>query len=98
MPFRLMPVRNGYVNVAQRRMCGPSGAGDDVTSQQVCRRSTHRQPLRRTKGGLQYPPLLRVVEKRRSPISGGNGAAQEATKSGEGAGDAGRAYDKRKWS
>ena len=43
---------------------GPGGAADDValTSQQICRRSTKRQSLRKKKGGLQ-DHLLRVVEK-----------------------------------
>ena len=55
MPLRLMAEKSGCVSFAQRRMCGPCGAADDVTltSQQVCRGSTHKQSLRRTKGGLQ---------------------------------------------
>ena len=67
MPLRLMAGKRGYVSFAPRPMCGPSGDAGDVslTSQPVCRESTRRLSLRRTKDGIQdYLP--RAVGKRGS--------------------------------
>ena len=65
MPLRLMAVRNGYASSVPKAMCGPVGASDDVTltSQQVCRGSTNRLSLRRTKDGFQE---CIEIKKRRS--------------------------------
>ena len=68
MPLRLMVGRNGYVSFAPRPMCGPGGVAGNVspTSPPVCRGSTRRPSLRRTKGGIQ--DHLPRVGKRGSPV------------------------------